>query len=78
MDFIIRKNKILKHTKVLLGGNMRSRLNMLKNTSTYAYDSCPTCRYDSLIKIEEYNYPTGWLEVYECQGARSIIEKIIE
>lgn len=77
MDQYLRKNKILKHTKVLLGGDMRSRLNMLRNTSTYAFDSCPTCGSDMLIKIDEYNYPTGWLEVYECQGCGSVIEKII-
>ena len=57
---------------------MRSRLNMLRNTSSYAHDSCPTCGSDNLIKIDEYNHPAGWLEVFECQNCGSIIETIIE
>jgi DNA-directed RNA polymerase subunit RPC12/RpoP len=74
----LRKNKILKEIKVLPGGIMRSRINMLRNTGSYAFDSCPTCGSDMLIKIEEHNYPAGWLEVYECQGCGSIVEKIID
>lgn len=57
---------------------MRSRLKMLRNTGTYASDSCPTCGSNNLIKIEEYNYPTGWMEIYECQGCGSLVERLIE
>ncbi|MGZ7048773.1 MAG: hypothetical protein ACXVHO_02085 [Methanobacterium sp.] len=57
---------------------MRSRINMLRNVSSYAFDSCPTCGSDSLIKIDEYSYPSGWMEVFECQSCGSLIEKIIE
>jgi predicted RNA-binding Zn-ribbon protein involved in translation (DUF1610 family) len=57
---------------------MRSRLNMMRKTGGYSSDSCPTCGSGGLIKIDEYDYPTGWLEVFECPGCGSIIEKIIE
>lgn len=56
---------------------MRSRLNMLRNKGSY-YDSCPTCGSDNLIKIDEYDYPAGWLEVFECQSCGTLVEKIIE
>ena len=59
-------------------GYMRSRFNMMQKTGGYSSDICPTCGSGGLIKIDEYDYPTGWLEVYECPGCGSIIEKIIE
>lgn len=57
---------------------MRSRLNIQRKTCGYSQDLCPNCGYSGLIKIDEYSYPTGWLEVYECPGCGSIIEKLIE